>query len=84
MMSTPGKSVAAAKKRAYRDGLRVFRLTADPLDLAELLAEVGIHVTGADPETLHQGLTKLVEDWHSGRIGLLVQDLDIEDSDAPA
>ena len=75
---------AAAAKRAYRAGLRTARVTADPLDLLEFLGEAGIVCSGTDPESLHQGLTKLVEDWHSGRIGLLVLGSDSPDDDGPA
>jgi hypothetical protein len=70
----------AARKRAYRAGLRSFRLAADPVDLIELLGEAGV-VVGVNPDAraVGDGLTRLVEMWNSGRIGLLVRDADGED-----
>jgi hypothetical protein len=76
----------AARKRAYRarirDGLAVFRVTADALDIAELLAEAGVLVgVNADAEALGAGLSDLVRLWQEGRIGLLCPQVDIPDED---
>ena len=94
-MTVASKSVVvararqAAKKRAWRrrsgDGLAVLRLEADPLDVAEFLAEAGILVAAnADAEELGRRLTDLVRLWHEGRIGLLCPPVDNPDDDAPA
>jgi hypothetical protein len=91
----PGRNITAArtretaKKRAWRrrsrDGLRVLKLEADPLDVAEFLAEAGILVAAnADAEELGRRLTDLVRLWHEGRIGLLCPPVDNPDDDAPA
>ena len=89
-MTTTAKGLAAArarqaaKKRAYRNGLRVFRVTADPLDVAEFVGEAGIAVAAnADAETLNRSLTEMLRLWHDGRLGLLVRETDIPDDDAP-
>jgi hypothetical protein len=93
-MTVASKSVVvararqAAKKRAWRrrsgDGLAVLRLEADPLDVAEFLAEAGIVVAAnADSEALGKCLTDLIRRWHDGRLALLCPPVDIPDGDAP-
>jgi hypothetical protein len=55
-------------------------LSADPQDLLEMLGECGIVVgVNADSRAVSEGLTRLIEAWHSGRIGLLVRDRDDSD-----
>jgi hypothetical protein len=73
-------SRGAIAKRRYRAGLRTFRLSADRLDLLEMLGEAGVCIgINPDARAVGDGLTRLVELWNSGRLGLLVRDADGED-----
>jgi hypothetical protein len=78
-MTNPARQreLRTAKQRAYRarrkDGLKSYRLDADPQDVTELLRIVHIAVPpNADQRALERGLTELLRLFSEGRIGRLV------------
>jgi hypothetical protein len=71
------RELRTAKQRAYRarlkDGLKSYKLDADPQDMAELLTVAHIAVPpNADVQAINRGLTDLARLFSEGRLRVLV------------
>jgi hypothetical protein len=68
------RALQTVNQRAYRkrrrDGMKSFRLEADPTDVADMLREAGVIVPNGDARTLEACLTAFVRLWAEGRISV--------------
>jgi hypothetical protein len=74
LAKSSNRELRNARQRRYRtrlkDQLKVLKLTADPVDVADLLRDAGIAIPNSDPETLNKYLTDFIRLWNEGRIGI--------------
>jgi len=64
----PRMTRQARYQRRRRAGLRLLKVVADPVEVADLLSACGLIPVDASPEALATGIQAIVELWSSGSL----------------